>query len=93
MSRQYRIRVYGTQRNNIDPALLAQVVILFGRHLQQQQQQRKPRVAGRNRKMGKGSSSSTPAPQCGLTTSPSEQDTSRTSEDGAAPGGVGEGLS
>jgi hypothetical protein len=39
MSRQYRIRVYGTQRKNIDPALLAQVVILLGRHLQQQRQQ------------------------------------------------------
>jgi hypothetical protein len=39
MSRQYRIRVYGKQRKDIDPALLAQVVILFGRHLQQQQQQ------------------------------------------------------
>jgi hypothetical protein len=36
MSRQYRIRVYGKQRKDIDPVLLAQVVILFGRHLQQQ---------------------------------------------------------
>jgi hypothetical protein len=40
MSRQYRIRVYEKQRKNIDPALLAQVVILFSRHLQQQQQRR-----------------------------------------------------
>ena len=39
MGRQYRIRVYGKQRKDIDPALLAQVVILFGRHLHQQQQQ------------------------------------------------------
>jgi hypothetical protein len=39
MSRQYRIRVYGKQRKNIDPALLAQVVILFGRHLHQQRHQ------------------------------------------------------
>lgn len=38
MSRRFRIRVYGKQRNNIDPALLAQVVILFGRHLHQQGQ-------------------------------------------------------
>jgi hypothetical protein len=34
----YRIRVYGKQRKNIDPALLAQVVILLGRHLHQQRQ-------------------------------------------------------
>ena len=42
MSRRFRIRVYGKQRNNIDPALLAHIVILFGRHLhhQQQEQQR-----------------------------------------------------
>lgn len=39
MSRQYRIQVYGQRRQNIDPALLAQVVILFGRHLNQQRQQ------------------------------------------------------
>jgi hypothetical protein len=44
MSRQYRIRVYGTQRKNIDPALLAQVVILFGRHLHQQRQQQQQRL-------------------------------------------------
>lgn len=37
MGQQFRIRVYGTQRKNIDPALLAQVVILLGRHLQQRQ--------------------------------------------------------
>ena len=33
MGRQFRIRVYGAQRHNIDPALLAQVVILLGRQL------------------------------------------------------------
>lgn len=33
MPRQFRIRVYGAQRRNIDPALLAQLMILFGRHL------------------------------------------------------------
>lgn len=36
MPRQCRIRVYGAQRHNIDPALLAQVVILLGRHLHHQ---------------------------------------------------------
>lgn len=39
MPRQFHIRVYGAQRKNIDPALLAQLVILFGRHLAQQRQQ------------------------------------------------------
>lgn len=35
MGRQFYIRVYGKQRQDIDPALLAQVVILFGRQLHQ----------------------------------------------------------
>lgn len=39
MPRQFRIRVYGAQRKNIDPALLAQLVILFGRHLREKHQQ------------------------------------------------------
>lgn len=39
MPRQFRIRVYGAQRNNIDPALLAQLVILFGRHLHEKHRQ------------------------------------------------------
>jgi hypothetical protein len=45
MSRQFRIRVCGKQRHNIDPALLAQVVILFGRHLHQRNQQHNQRAA------------------------------------------------
>jgi hypothetical protein len=49
MSRQYRIRVYGKQRKDIDPALLAQVVILFGRHLHQQQQQQSTQDATADR--------------------------------------------
>ncbi len=40
MGRQFHIRVYGKPRKNPDPALLAQVVILLGRHLHQQRQQR-----------------------------------------------------
>lgn len=36
MGRQFRIRVYGKQRKDVDPALSAQVVILFGRQLHQQ---------------------------------------------------------
>lgn len=39
----YRIRVYGKPRKDIDPALLAQVVILLGRHLRQQRQKRQAR--------------------------------------------------
>lgn len=38
MGKQYRIRVYGRQRKNIDPHRLAQVLILLGRHLYEQQQ-------------------------------------------------------
>lgn len=36
--RGYRIRVSGSPRRHLDPVLLVQVVILLGRHLQQQQQ-------------------------------------------------------
>lgn len=39
MGRYYRIRVSGAPRRNLDPVLLAQVVIVLGRHLQQQRQQ------------------------------------------------------
>jgi hypothetical protein len=49
MGQRFRIRVYGAQRKNIDPALLAQVVILYGHHLQKQrhhQQQRSHPPAG-----------------------------------------------
>lgn len=46
MSRQFRIRVYGQQRHNIDPALLTQVVILLGRHLHHHQQQRRGLATG-----------------------------------------------
>lgn len=46
MGRQFHIRVYGTPRKNPDPALLAQVVILLGRHLHQQQQERQRQQQG-----------------------------------------------
>jgi hypothetical protein len=45
MSRQVRIHVYGKQRQDIDPVLLAQVVILFGRHLHQRNQQHNHQAA------------------------------------------------
>lgn len=45
MSRQFRIRVYSKQRHNIDPALLAQVVILFGRPLHQRNHQHNHQAA------------------------------------------------
>jgi hypothetical protein len=48
MNRQYHIRVYGTQRQNIDPALLAQVVILLGRHLHQQHHHQHNHRAGQD---------------------------------------------
>jgi hypothetical protein len=38
MGRQFRIRVYGQPRPHPDPALLAHIVILLGRHLHQQQE-------------------------------------------------------
>jgi hypothetical protein len=37
MARRYRIRVYGKARENPDPAMLAQIVILIGRRLQAEQ--------------------------------------------------------
>jgi hypothetical protein len=49
MGRQFRIRVYGTQRHNIDPVLLAQIVILFGRQLHQRQQQQQQSATGHAR--------------------------------------------
>lgn len=38
MGRDYRIRVYGRQRKQIDPCQLAQVLILLGRHMYDQNQ-------------------------------------------------------
>lgn len=52
MSGRYRIRVYGKPRKDIDPALLAQVVILLGRHLHQQRQQQQRRVTARQAQEG-----------------------------------------
>ena len=46
----YRIRVYGKPRKDIDPVLLAQVVILLGRHLRQQRHKDK-HEAGRHRRI------------------------------------------
>ncbi len=37
MGRAYRIRVYGKARENPDPAMLAQIVILIGRRLHAEQ--------------------------------------------------------
>ena len=39
MGRRYRIRIYAKPRENPDPAMLAQVVVLLARQLQRQQQQ------------------------------------------------------
>lgn len=41
MPRQFRIRVRATPRANPDPAMLAQIVILFGRYLHEQRHQQK----------------------------------------------------
>jgi hypothetical protein len=93
MGHHFRIRVYGTQRKNIDPALLAQVVILLGRHLQQRQQANHQDTAPQ--KSGQDPSASlrrgNPRP-----VDSSSQDISRTpttDADHGAGGGVGEGLS
>jgi hypothetical protein len=87
MSRQFRIRVYGKQRKDIDPALLAQIVILFGRHLHQQKN-RKPQIAG-HRKVGQSFSISAPPAHRSLTISPSEHKMARTPEGDGAPGNAG----
>lgn len=96
MNRRYRIRVYGAQRKNIDPALLAQVVILFGRHLQQQRQQRMRNHGGvEHPRIDQGSSPSL-CPEHPAATSeagPSSQDTAHTPKNDETPGSVGEGLS
>jgi hypothetical protein len=96
MSRQYRIRVYGKQRKDIDPALLAQVVILLGRHLHhQQQQQRSDRGAG-HPKTGQEPSPSLRRgnPAASVTDSGSSaEDTPRTPEGDGPDGDIGEGLS
>lgn len=49
MGRKHRIRVYGKQRNNIDPAALAQVLILLGRHRHQQHLRRLGKDVKRSR--------------------------------------------
>lgn len=94
MGHQFRIRVYGAQRKNIDPALLAQVVILLGRHLQQQNQQSNRRDADHS-KSGKAPSVLLRRGNPGPVQSSSE-DGSRTpnnEEDDGAGGSVGEGVS
>lgn len=90
MNRHYRIRVYGTQRKNIDPALLAQVVILFGRHLQQQRLQ-----ATGHAETGTSASVSGHPPDLGVAnTEPSPQDRSGTPHsDEDSAGAVGGGSS
>lgn len=88
MTRQYRIRVYGTQRNNIDPALLAQVVILLGRQLQQQRQHHGTRRA----KVARYPSVSLRRRKPGLV-KPSPQGTSHPPNDDRRDGSVGEGSS
>ena len=96
MSRQYRIRVYGTQRKNIDPALLAQVVILFGRHLHQQRQQQQQRLqATEHAKTATSSSvSGNPRNPDVAHAEPSSGDRSRTPEgDEDSEGAVGGGSS
>jgi hypothetical protein len=94
MSRQYRIRVYGTQRKNIDPALLAQVVILFGRHLhQQRQQQQQCLQATEHAKTGNSSSASGNPRTPGVAhAEPSPGDRSRTGDEDSE-GAVGGGSS
>ena len=47
MGKRYRIRVSGKPRKNPDPAMLAQIVILIGRRLQQERlQQSQPNDRG-----------------------------------------------
>lgn len=48
MVRRYRIRVSGKARENPDPAMLAQIVILIGRRLHAEQLHQQPAHAGRN---------------------------------------------
>lgn len=94
MPRQFRIRVYGTQRKNIDPALLAQVVILFGRHLHQQQECRQrqrqgsaTRHTGKNKQAGQ----SPRRPEKPTQAEPEMNDTPQRNSDngGRAAGGGG----
>ncbi len=94
MGRQFRIRVYGAQRHNIYPALLAQVVILLGRHLQQQCQQ--PHHQGAtHQKPGKDPSVSVRGGNPGPVDSPSKDVSAPPDNDAdhGAGGGVGGGVS
>jgi hypothetical protein len=84
MARQYRIRVYGKQRKDIDLALLAQVVILLGRQLQQQRQ----RQDSRTMKAARYPSASLHRRKLGLM-KPSPQGTSHTPHNDGGHGGVG----
>lgn len=47
MGRDFQIRVYGKRRKNVDPRQLAQILILLGRHLDEQQQAKNARAARR----------------------------------------------
>lgn len=52
MRRVYRIRVLGKPRENPDPAMLAQIVLLIGRRLHTehlQQRQEAPHIAGKSK--------------------------------------------
>lgn len=93
MGHQFRIRVYGAQRKNIDPALLAQVVILLGCHLQQRQHSHRQDAA--HPEPGKAPSVSLRRENPGPVES-SPEDGSRTPNNDAdhgVGGGVGEGVS
>lgn len=48
MARRYRIRISGTARENPDPAMLAQIVILIGRRLHTEQRQQHAEHANGN---------------------------------------------
>jgi hypothetical protein len=88
MNRHYRIRVYGTQRKNIDPALLVQVVILFGRHLHQQQH-----TTEHTKTTNHSSASGNPSNPGVAHAEPPSRDTRQTPEgDEDGKGAVGEGL-
>jgi hypothetical protein len=85
MERQFRIRVYGKQRQDIDPALLAQIVILFGRQLHHQRHQhhnQQGHGAAGQAKIDQGSPASGSHGESGVTRSDPScgQDTPRTPE-------------
>lgn len=46
VSKHYRIRVWGKPRRNVDPQMLAQVMLLVGQHLAEQQRRRGRHRAG-----------------------------------------------